>query len=141
MHHSVYVPHLPYPSIDGCLSCFHVLVFENSGAMNVGYRCLFELWFSQGIFLVVGLLSKSEREKKTLFINIYIYGIQKNGSDEPICRPGIEVQMQSMEDLWTQKGKERDTNGQSSTDICTPPYVKQLAGSCCIAQGTQLTAL
>ena len=32
-------------------------------------------------------------------------GILKNGTDEPVCRPGIEMQMQSM-DLWIQWGKE-----------------------------------
>ena len=33
------------------------------------------------------------------------YGISKNGTDEPVCRPGIEMQMQSM-DSWIQCGKE-----------------------------------
>ena len=30
-----------------------------------------------------------------------IYEIQKNGTDEPICRAGIEMQMEGT-DLWTQ---------------------------------------
>ena len=80
-----------HSATDGCLGCFHILVIANCGAMNLGHRCLLELWFSQGIFLVVELLSKAEREKQTLFINIYVYGTQKNGSDEPICRPGVEA--------------------------------------------------
>ena len=36
-----------------------------------------------------------------------IYGIQKNGTDEPICRAGIETQTQRM-DLWTQMGDGED---------------------------------
>ena len=32
-----------------------------------------------------------------------IYGIQKNGTDEPICRAEIEKQMERM-DVWTQGG-------------------------------------
>ena len=31
---------------------------------------------------------------------MHIYGIQKNGTDEPICMAGTEVQMDRM-DLWT----------------------------------------
>ena len=33
-----------------------------------------------------------------------IYGIQKNGSDEPICRIGIEAKMWR-KDLWTRWGR------------------------------------
>ena len=57
-----------------------------------------------------------------------LYEIQKNGTDEPICRAGIEMQMEGT-DLWTQgwgkggSGMNRD----SSFDICTLPRVKQLA--------------
>ena len=32
---------------------------------------------------------------------MHIYGIQKNGTDEPICRAGVETLMQKM-DMWTQ---------------------------------------
>ena len=31
---------------------------------------------------------------------MHIYGIQKNGTQEPICRAGIEIQTLKM-DLWT----------------------------------------
>ena len=34
---------------------------------------------------------------------MYIYGIQKNGTDEPICRARIETENR----LWTQLGKKR----------------------------------
>ena len=39
-------------------------------------------------------------------LKFYIYEIQKNGTDELICRAGIEMQTQRA-DLWTQQGKER----------------------------------
>ena len=47
MHHSFFI-HL---SVDGHLCYFHVLAIVNSAAM-----CVFQLWFSQGICLLVGLL-------------------------------------------------------------------------------------
>ena len=34
----------------------------------------------------------SEREKQMSYINTYMYEIQKNGTDEPICKQGIEIQ-------------------------------------------------
>ena len=37
---------------------------------------------------------------------MHIYGIWKNGTDESICRTGIEMQMYRM-DLWAQGGEER----------------------------------
>ena len=45
----------------------------------------------------------SQKEKNKYHVNIYIYRIWKNGTDEPICRAGIEMQMQRM-DLWIQWG-------------------------------------
>ena len=45
-----------HSSVDGYLGCFHVLPIANSA--TVGYMCLFELWFSQGICPVVGLLGQ-----------------------------------------------------------------------------------
>ena len=40
---------------------------------------------------VIQALSKSEKEKQ-IFILTHIYGIQKNGTDEPICKAAIEMQ-------------------------------------------------
>ena len=37
---------------------------------------------------------------------MHIYGIQKNGTDEPICRAGLETQTWRR-GLWIQWGKER----------------------------------
>ena len=41
---------------------------------------------------VIQALSKSEKEKQ-IFILTHIYGIQKNGTDEPICKAAIEMQV------------------------------------------------
>ena len=57
---------------------------------------------------------------------MHIYEIQKHGTDEPICRAGIEMQMQRM-DLWTQQGKERvghTLREKNSTDIYALSCVK-----------------
>ena len=47
---------------------------------------------------------KSEREK-ILYNNVHIRNVEK-GTDEPICRAGMEIQMKET-DLWTQRGKLR----------------------------------
>ena len=35
--------------------------------------------------------SKLEREKQILYINTYVWSLEK-GADEPICRAGVETQ-------------------------------------------------
>ena len=49
--------------------------------------------------------SKMNQEEKNKYrILAHICGIQKHGIDEPICRAGIEMQMQGT-DLWVRAGK------------------------------------
>ena len=38
----------------------------------------------------------NQKEKSKCYILMHIYGIQKNGIDEPICKEGMEMQIQSM---------------------------------------------
>ena len=49
----------------------------------------------------------SQKEKNKYRILTYICGIQKNGTDEPVCKSEIETQMQRT-NVWTPRGK----NGQ-----------------------------
>ena len=46
----------------------------------------------------------SQKERNKYCILMCIYGIQKNGTDEPVCRAGIETQTQRT-DLWAQQEK------------------------------------
>ena len=46
----------------------------------------------------------SQKEKDKDHILTVIHGIQKNGVDEPICREGMEMQIQRT-DLWAQWGR------------------------------------
>ena len=43
-------------SVEGHLGCFHILAIVNTVEMNIVVHDSFELWFSQGICPVVGLL-------------------------------------------------------------------------------------
>ena len=47
--------------------------------------------FSKIVVLSVIQSEVSQKEKSKYHILIHIYGIQKNGTDEPICRAGIET--------------------------------------------------
>ena len=48
----------------------------------------------------------SQKDKNKYHTLTHIYGIQKNSTDEPICREGMEMQMQRA-DLWPQRGKKK----------------------------------
>ena len=68
----------------------------------------------------------SQKEKNTYRILTHIYEIQKNGTDELIRRAVVETQTLKT-DLWTQQGKEREGQIESSTEKSTLAYVNQIA--------------
>ena len=47
-----------------------------------------------------------QKKKNKNHILIHIYGIQKNSTDEPICKAAVEMQTLRT-DMWTQWGKKR----------------------------------
>ena len=49
-------------------------------------------------------VSQKEKIKYPVLTHMNIYGSQKNGTDLPICRAGIEAQIQRR-DMWTQRGR------------------------------------
>ena len=59
---------------------------------------------------------------------MHTYGIQKDGTDEPICRVAVETKTQRT-DLWAQEWREEEggMNGESSMELYTLPYAKQIA--------------
>ena len=46
----------------------------------------------------------SQKEKNKYRILMHICGIQRNGTDEPVCRAEIETQMQRT-NVWTPRGE------------------------------------
>ena len=70
-----------------------------------------------------------QKEISRYHILMYVYGIQKDSVDEPICRAAMETQTWRI-DLNGHKRREEGeggTNGESSTETYTLPYVKQIA--------------
>ena len=67
---------------------------------------------------------KQVRKKHISYINAHTWNRKKNGTDEPICRAGLETKTYGM-DLWTQQGEEEGgTNWEISTEIHTLACVK-----------------
>ena len=66
--------------------------------------------------------SKIYQKKKTKYhILLHIYVIQKNGTDEPICRAGIDMQTQRRDAAREVEGGK---NGKSSIETYTlPTYI------------------
>ena len=66
----------------------------------------------------------SQKEKNKYHILMHMCGIQKNGSDDLICRVRIETHMQIMrKSTWVGGG----INWEIGIGICTLPCVKQRA--------------
>ena len=68
----------------------------------------------------------SQKEKNKYHTLMQIYGIKKDGTDEPICKAAVKTQTQKI-DLWTRVEEEEgegEMNGESSMKAYTPPYVK-----------------
>ena len=71
---------------------------------------------------------------------MHIYEIQKNSTDEPICRAGIETQMQRMV-MWTQCERVGWREKETLTYVNYQTQDWRLAESCYLAQGAPPGAL
>ena len=81
----------------------------------------------------------SQKEKDKCCILMHAYGIQKDGTDDPICRAAMEMQTEN---------RSVDTVGEGEVGRIeriawkrTLPYVKQQVRICCMTQETQASAL
>ena len=52
----------------------------------------------------------SQKEENKYHILMHICGIQKNGTDEPVCKAEIETQMQRT-NIWTPRGESGGVGG------------------------------
>ena len=87
---------------------------------------------------------ESYKEKNNYHKLIHIYGIQKNGANEPIGRAVMEMQTQSTdgETWWGGEEGEAGKNGQSSTETHILPQVKQKgSGNLLYDPGSSIRAL
>ena len=68
----------------------------------------------------------SQKEKHQCSILTHIYGILKDGNDNPICQTAKETQMYRTA-FWTLWEKARVGWSDSSIETCVLSYVKQIA--------------
>ena len=82
----------------------------------------------------------SEREKQILDINPYMWNLEKRYRGTYLQGRNRDTGIEKA--LVDAAGEgEGGTNWEIRIDIHTPPCVKQIVGSCCLAQGAQLSAL
>ena len=83
----------------------------------------------------------SQKEKDKYCILTHAYGIQKNGTEEFLCRAAIEKHVENrLMDMG--RGEERVRYMERVTWTLTLPYVKQIANRiCCRAEETQTGTL
>ena len=63
--------------------------------------------------------------------------MQKDSTEEPICRAPVEMHTQGTA-LWTQWGRKWWTNWENSIETCTSPNVEQITEEmCCMTQEAQ----
>ena len=64
-------------------------------------------------------VERLEREKQVSYINTYMWNLEKNGTDEPICKAEIETQTW-ITNIWTPSGeRESGMNWEVRIDIHT----------------------
>ena len=71
-------------------------------------------------------VSQKEKTKYHILTHTYIYAVQKNGTDKPICRAGIETQTQrtNMDAKWGE-GLGMNCETETEIDIYTLLYINQ----------------
>ena len=71
------------------------------------------------------ILSGANQKEKNHILT-HIHETQKNGMDKPICRKGIETQMQRM-NVWAWRWDADGMSQEIGIDVCALPCIKQLA--------------
>ena len=101
---------------------WHIYTIEHSAIKRNKIGLFVVMWMN----LESVIQSKvSQKEKNKCLMLMHICRIQKNDMDEPICRIGIETQIQRM-DVWTWKGR-YVLNWEIESDIYTLPCVRLIA--------------
>ena len=80
------------------------------------------------MYMNLETIIQSEVNQKNIIL-MYMYGVQKDDTDEPICRAAVETQTQRT-DLWTQgarNGWEEERVAQKHTRYCNM-YTRQPVG-------------
>ena len=80
----------------------------------------------------------SQKEKNKYFILKHIYRIQKDGTDESICKAAMEMQTQQT-DFWPWRRRRRDELREQQRNISiTICKIRQPVEICCMTEGAQI---
>ena len=100
------------PWLEDCkfITFFIFFLFHYGLLQDIKYSCLKRNGFGLVELRQMNLQpiiqgEESQKEKNKYHVLMHIYGIQKNGTDEPISRSVIEMRPQKT-DFWTQWRKE-----------------------------------